>query len=337
MTTPSTWLRPSNLDKLLQCGHYRPDLVSGPAAERGTRMDAAFRALIAGDSAPLGNLLPDEQAGVRWAVDTARQYAAGAALIADEAELRVAIPRLERDGTADLLCPEGGWSADLKGGQIRSYLAQQAAYALGFMDAYFLQEWTVYLLYADKRETTLLHFTRERAEQIVTDALAAANGDAAPEPNDYCGWCAARLECPARREALGIVPIEGAQAVDVATAPSELLVEFCRRAGVVEDFADSARAEIKRRVEAGERIAGASVGTRKGTRKVAAEWLGLHASRLGIGDLLSAYGPLSAEKALEIVARKMPGTTVPDDAVIEAPSATYLKISTNKPKQKTNA
>ena len=125
------WLRPSMLPKLQKCGHYRPD-VAGEAAERGTLIDFAFRDAINECWGRAQQLSDEDLEAVTWAVHTARAYAGGALLVSDERDLKVSA--LGLTGTADLLCSAGLWSADLKTGQKRDYIAQQAAYALGFMD-----------------------------------------------------------------------------------------------------------------------------------------------------------------------------------------------------------
>lgn len=193
-------LRPSLLPKLAACPRYEPEPIAGAAAERGTELDVVFRAVLGGDNAAL-SALPDEDAlaAVTWAVDTSRILAGDALLEANEENLRIEAEGMT--GTADLLCEARGWSADLKSGQVRNYLEQQAAYALGFMDRFFVEEWTVYLLFCDERQLVRMDFTREQAEGIIRGVKARRLDPLSlPTPCDYCGWCALRWKCRERLE-----------------------------------------------------------------------------------------------------------------------------------------
>lgn len=191
-------LRPSLLPKLAACPKFEPQEDAGPAAERGTALDIAFRAEIAGLEPEVEISLDDGDA-IQWALDTARILAGDAVLDANEENLRIEAAGME--GTADLLCEARNWSADLKSGQVRNYYHQQAAYALGFMDRYFLDEWTVYLLFCDERHVVRLDFTREEAEAAIRDVKARRLDPlSVPTPCDYCGWCARRWRCQERLE-----------------------------------------------------------------------------------------------------------------------------------------
>lgn len=203
--------RPSLLPKLAQCPRYESTEFAGAAADRGTAMDSAFRAILSG--AHVGwtpEADPDDIAAVKWAVDTSRVLAGGSPLEAREEFLR-ADSGIAAEGTADLLCADRLWSADLKSGQVRDYEAQQAAYALGFMDQYFVDSWTVYLLFCDERQVVKHEFSRDGASGLTRSIVAAFNDPfAAPTPCDYCDWCAKRWKCPQKLEAvawfLGIDP-----------------------------------------------------------------------------------------------------------------------------------
>lgn len=196
--TPTAF-RPSLLPKLAACPKYEPQEFAGEAAGRGTAMDVAFRTIIAAEVEYEGDLDEDAFAAVCWAVDTSRILAGEHPLEARENELAIECEGMT--GTADLLCEGGGWSADLKSGQVRNYVEQQACYALGFMDRFWVDEWTVYLLFCDARELATLRYTREEAERIIRRVKAAVlDGMALPTPCDYCGWCARQWKCPQRLE-----------------------------------------------------------------------------------------------------------------------------------------
>ncbi len=321
----TSFLRPSILPKLALCGQYR-SAPAGAAAERGTRLDVVFRDAIAGGWKAAGKLDPLELDAVQWAVDTARALANGSPLESDEEALK--IWTLGMPGTGDLLCEELLWSADLKSGQKRNYLEQQAAYALGYMERAFADEWTVYLLYCDLREVETLRFTRESAEAIVRNAIAKGVSGEPPTVNEYCGWCSNRFTCAPRRESLGLVEI-GEKAL-LESLPSELLREFVTRAGIVEEFADEARGILKSRLIQGEKVPGVTLTSKRGSRKVPERIVELKLGGLGVADVLAAYGPMSEAKLREIWQRKIPGKPFPEDSVLESPGSAYITI--RKPK-----
>jgi hypothetical protein len=318
------WLRPSTLPRLGRCGHYRPEPDSGPAAARGRQLDLVFRALIGGENVNVADLPADDREAVRWAVDTARALSGGYALEAREEYLRATA--LGLSGTADLLCAGAGWSADLKTGQRHSYLEQQAAYALGFMDDCFLDEWTVYLFYCDLREVETFRFKRLEAERIIRAALATARGEDSPQVNEYCGWCARRFDCAVRTESMGIFPLEGAQSHSLDTADSTLLREFILRAETVEDFAERARDILKARCLAGERIPGVSLVSKRGARRIEAKELTPLIDKLGVEQVLSALGSLSESRAQELWIGSSIEIPFPAKAVEEMPGSSFVRI-----------
>jgi hypothetical protein len=265
------WLRPSALPKLALCAQYRSDPVSGPAAERGTRIDEAFRRVLAHENVSLEGWPDEDKTALRWAVDTIRALAGEHAITSAEEELRV--EAMGMTGTMDAAVCQLDFHVDLKTGQFRNYVEQQALYSVACMDSLLCDEWTAYLLYCDQESVERLHFTRAEAEGIVRKVLAKVRDNEPPEANDYCGWCANRFTCPARREALGLVPFDGASTLTVKDATSEQLATFVRRARVVEDFAEEARGELKERLIKGEKVPGVSLTSRKGARVINKGWL----------------------------------------------------------------
>lgn len=190
-------IRHSALPKLAQCPCYESNPVAGPAAERGTRMDAAFRALLMGKPVT-GDLTTEELEAVMWAVDTARDIADGADIEADEAKLKVRTPGMEHEGTEDMRCESIQMSSDLKTGNLRSYFLQQGAYALGNMDRTFTQDWTTHLIFCDQREVVSHVWTYEKAAQVVADVLASATDpNRQPTACEYCSWCRKADTCVA--------------------------------------------------------------------------------------------------------------------------------------------
>lgn len=335
-------VRPSSLPKVKLCGHYVSDPVSGPAAERGTRLDTAFRALIQGVE-PDVELSVEEGESLDWAVDSAKILAGGWRIISDEADLRVEIPIIDHAGTSDLFCPEARWHGDLKSGEVRDYEAQMAAYALGWMRDQGVSEWTAYLFFSDQRYVQTYRFTWESAENIVRDALSLRLSDAPPRPNAYCGWCAARWDCPARREELGNhLPISR-ESPEWAALDSLTLARFAGFGKVVEEWTEAAREELTRRIfdNKEEFPPGVSKGGRKGSEKLPgpafaplpSEVLSRLLGDVGVEDAKAAF----AEAGVEFPQGKVvtsPGSSwikIKKPAELAAEKAKKLKVKTDQP------
>jgi len=157
-------LRPSNLPKLAVCPCYESHPVAGPAAERGTLLDSAFRAeLLKLDERFVlaQKMTADEIAAVNWSVSMVRAMSGRERVLAREDDCRVKI--LNLTGTADAIVPMKFTHFDLKTGARRNYREQMAAYALGLMGAYFTSSWTAHLLFCDQREIVTHTFTYEEA------------------------------------------------------------------------------------------------------------------------------------------------------------------------------
>ena len=334
MSVDTSFLRPSLLPKLALCGHYRSEKDAGAAANRGTKLDEAFRlALTPPEQLPktgtVGVILSDDEeiAAVNWAIATACALAGEHALEARESELRVEVGIHGMTGTADLLCASAGWSADLKSGQVRDYEAQQACYALGFMDRFFVDEWTVYLLFCDEQRVERLAFTLQSAIQTVHDALASWAAGLPPQPNDYCGWCSQRWVCPVRREQLGLIlPANEAASVELESFDSDKLAAFALACKTVEDFSLKARDILKERaMKPGAKIPGVSVVTKRGSRTISAAELLPVASKL-----LPLLGNVSEAKAREAWGD---ASSFPESKIIEGAGSTYITVRPVKAKK----
>ncbi len=315
-------IRPSSLPKLKLCGHWEGDPVAGPAAERGTRLDTAFRALIQGAPIVEEDWSAEELAALNWAVDSARILSGGLPLVSDEDRLKVHVDLIDNGGTCDLLCVDAGWHGDLKSGQVSDYEAQMAAYAIGWMDALCRDEWTAYLLYLDQRYVHAYRFTRESAEDVVRDAQALRLSDAPPLPNKYCGWCVHRWDCPARREELGNhLPITR-ESPAWAEMDSLTLARFVGFAGLVEEWADAARDVLKARcLDGGEALPDgvSSVRPKPGVFLPGEAFL-----RIPQKHLIPLLGDVTEEKARAAFAEAM--VAVPEGMLITKPKNPYLKF-----------
>lgn len=263
-------IRHSALPKLAQCACYESNPVAGPAAERGTRLDAAFRALLMGQPVAV-QLSTDELESVAWAVAKVRELADGAPIEADEAKLKVKTPGMEHEGTEDARAAVRLKSFDLKSGSLRSYLEQAAAYSLGNMDRDFAQEWTTYMVFCDQREVVEYHFTDEQAEEIVNGVLAAVADPAkVPTPCEYCNWCRKADTCVARTtpvtETLAVVesPVSLEAMKAELVANPERLGKFLQAAAMFEDFVGEVKTAAKEQMATGIEVPGWKLQTEAG-------------------------------------------------------------------------
>lgn len=214
---------------LLACGYFaRPEAewydVSGPAADRGTRLHRAIAAYVStGEVSPLDEDIADLFASARaWVDHFGREKLAAEVAFAwhpetDTAE-RVTLAD-ERDysdmqaegklcGTADLVAvsraTRAGYIADWKTGDASNAGPQLRTLALMLARAEGLDMVTVEALQVD--ETGVTHLCTETLDAF---ALAAVSGDLAeavagvptaePVPGPHCGegYCPARATCPA--------------------------------------------------------------------------------------------------------------------------------------------
>ena len=251
----SATIRHSSLPKLAQCAKYESNPVAGPAAERGTRLDAAFRAFLMGEPVPV-ELSTEEQENVMWAVDTVRDLADGGEIEADEVNLKVNTPGLSHVGTEDARCKNEAMSFDLKTGQsFRSYYEQVAAYALGNMERTFGEHWTCCLLFCDQREFTRIEFSYATAKAVVDGVLEAVNDpNAVATPCEYCSWCLKADSCAARTgpivETLAVVESQPT-GVSLEALKAGLLEDperlgaFLTTNAIFEDFVDDLKTKAK--------------------------------------------------------------------------------------------
>lgn len=192
-------LRPSALPKLAACPRWEGCSDAGQFAARGTILDEQFRLCLSGkvDQEWWKTADTDDRVAVRWAVDIARLLAGPNPVEGRESELKIEAEGMV--GTADALCEGARWSMDLKSGRKSDYKLQQATYALGFMDRFFLDEWTVHVAYCDLQEIETLTFDRPQAERLIREVKAQVRDESArPTPCDYCSWCALRWSCKER-------------------------------------------------------------------------------------------------------------------------------------------
>ncbi|MEY3481383.1 MAG: hypothetical protein RIQ71_2158 [Verrucomicrobiota bacterium] len=318
-------LRPSALPKLALCPCYESDPNPGPAAERGTRMDGVFRARIDAKPAPTDDLAPADLEAVEWAVAALRAMAGGERLIVDEESCRVHVPGFEAPGTADAIVPTKFSHADLKTGAKRNYREQMAAYALGLMEQHFASTWTAHLLFCDSREVVTHTFTHREAREIVDRVVSSYRSESKqPVLCEYCSWCAKAMSCPARMQ-LATTAIS-ATGFDFAAvlADAERLGKFLTACSVLDDFREKAESVARELLTAGKPVPGWKLSKRSAREFVDHVDVGRHMSALGFGEVLAAYGNLSAKKFRQLWEDKLPSRQFPEDLVRQGKPITAL-------------
>jgi hypothetical protein len=327
-------LRPSNLPKLAACSCYEPNPNAGPAAARGSALDALFRARMQGDlnhAEVSHDLNAEDVAAVEWAVTTLKVLAGDAPVITREEDCRVTIPGFENPGTADALILGKFAHADLKTGQIRNYREQMAAYALGLMETHFASEWTAHLLFCDQRQVVTLHFAYDEAKEVVEKVIAAFH-DTGKQPVlcEYCGWCDKEMTCSPRLTLAqnAIAVSEPGFAFESILADNEKLGKFLVACAVLEDFRGRAEETAKERLQAGASIPGWKLTTRRGPEFVDHITVGHHIQAIGFSAVLAAYGNLSAKKFRELWQAKFPQAPFPEEAVKHCHASLSLRQTT---------
>jgi len=296
-------MRPSSLPKLALCGQYQSAPgEAGPAAQRGTRLDATFRDAWATGKYPAD--LPDEDAAaVRWAVEAltnCRTSERDHVQTSENATRIPHIPMLPNGGTADAVCLGGRWLADLKSGQVYDYKAQMAAYALGLMVQELELEWTCHLLFCDQQRVVTHYFRYAEARDIVKAAVD--NVGTPPVINDYCGWCAYSLTCSARVQASGTALATTPESFTAVLADPARLGEFLTRCRTFDDFREAAETECRRLLGEGVEVPGWRLQKPRVSEFVDAEILeaAVASGQINAVDVIRAHGTMSAAKARKL-------------------------------------
>jgi CRISPR/Cas system-associated exonuclease Cas4 (RecB family) len=268
-------IRPSALPKL----DAQPCFVGAPgeaseAAQRGTAMDKAWRALLSGNFGKAEDyvygdgqtLTTEDWDSVVWAADEAKRICGDGQIETSEFRTAFVHPLFVNPFTADGVCFDKGIVLDLKTGQLRSYKAQLAAYCLALMTETWTQKASGIAIFCDQREVVHYDFTYAEAKGIVEDII---NRTVERDPNDYtpgdyCGWCKYADTCPAR-----VGPASGAlEAIESDTRSlSELreavladpvrLGEFWAKYKLFEkEIAEPVGKALKAKLDAGEEIPG---------------------------------------------------------------------------------
>ena len=336
-------LRPSLLPKLAQCPCFVSSPDAGEAAERGTRMDTAFRDLLMGvdEFRACEHLEADEKESILWAVKTVRMLCSGEEVIADKNRCTFTQwhPRVT-GGEADCICPILGKLFDLKSGQIRNYWEQQASYAKSIMEREFLDEVTCHLLFCDQQQIVTRKFTYQEAIDIVNGVVDTVDRGGGPRLCEYCGWCAEQDTCTLRNRAahdmLSLVDsgkLESSFAKIVKDPFS--LAEFVTKAGVLESYAKKGKGKILEYLSDGKEVPGFKRFSCKGKSTVEPEDIAKYATWIGVPKLLKAYGSLSAATFRKLFAEALPEQQFPEELVKTGAGYSYVK-QTPVPKTTTN-
>lgn len=268
-------LRPSSLPKLQECRCYESNPVAGPAAQRGTRIDAAIRSIWGNLDALTGDglfynetmleaaakvALPDAPTedieAVLWAI---AQLAAHCTehgtewcdLLTDEERLKAAVPLAGiATGTMDAADFVQGFLFDFKTGEIRDYKAQMAAYALACMEYTRTDCWRATLLFVDKKKAYTHLFTRAQARELV---LSIRDAEVKPTCCDYCTWCRKFEVCPAVEKSASMALGTAAQKGDMMSRlldDHQWASQFLANFKTAEEFAKRLKANLTERISA---------------------------------------------------------------------------------------
>jgi hypothetical protein len=325
-------IRHSSLPKLALCGQYEGAPGTSPAAERGTKLDAAFRHAWTTGEFPDWELSEEDAEAVRWAINQCIKLGGAHDLVTDEDRCRIHTGGIEHRGTADGVALRGRFLIDLKSGQIYDYAAQMAAYALGLMQEHFVGEWTTHLLFCDQRQVVTHRWTYTTADELVRSVLA--NVGTAPVENDYCGWCRKSLTCGARVKSMtgALVPVQSEITPDndgflTLLNDPERLGRFLSQCATLEDFREAAKTKARELLEAGHTVPGWRLQKARVTEYVEAEHIAqaVRNGAIGAHDAILAGGALSAKKAQTLWSAA--GAVMPDEIVARKVGAQPLMQS----------
>lgn len=339
----SELIRPSSLPKLQECRMFECAPGTSEAAARGTRLDSIIRSVWVGGEAPA---LPDDELdAVQFALSTLNLLSGGLAVETREEELQAVVPVPGvKPGTMDALCVEGGWLADFKTGQIRSYYAQMAAYALACMDAYFADEWTAHLIFVDQQQVVSHKFTRATAEDCVTDIVSAPKVETHCE---YCSWCGKFESCPAvTRSGAELTKEELPACTSAAKSKGELPAtmehmltdhaaahDFMTKLKIVNDWADMLKKKLLDQLS--EESATSDYFSRvvvSGSKKVNPLSLAKYGMELGFDRLLRICSQIPLSKVEEVWQEVFGDTPVPEEIIVT--SGGSISLRTKKIKKK---
>ena len=321
-------LSPSTLPKLAECALFEGAGGSSAAAERGTAVDIAIRNLISAENDVA--IVGEDAGAIAYGVEELTRLAKGSFVETREEYLAMAVPGLSKLGTADAVCKEQKWVADIKTGQVRDYRNQLMAYSLACMEDNFETSWTAHVIYVDQAMIRSYEFTYEEAKQGTQRTIdRATSADAKPTPCEYCSWCKHYNNCNAivrqAESAIALIPEATGNSIeaikDRILSTPESLGAFIREWKLAEkEIAEPLLGHLKTRLESGDEVAGWKLTSVSGRRFVEHEAIAKASEGISKETLILAMGGKLSEKSyLELCANN---GVEPDQTAIKAGSPT---------------
>ena len=301
-------ISPSILPKLAECALFEGAGGTSAAAERGTAVDVAIRNLIAGNELePMADVVGFDFSPIAYGVEELKRLARHSFIETREEYLAMAVPGLSKLGTADAVCKEQKWVADIKTGQVRNYREQLAAYSLACMEDNFDTSWTAHVIYVDQKLIRSYDFSYEEAKQITKRTIdRATSAEAKPTPSEYCSWCKHFNNCHAivrqAESAIALIPEATGNSIeaikDRILATPESLGAFAKEWKLAEkEIAEPLLGHLKNRLESGDDVAGWKLTSVSGRKFVEAEAIAKAAQGISKETLILALGGKMSEKS----------------------------------------
>ena len=342
-------IRPSSLPKLAACRCFASNPDAGPAAQRGTRLDAAIRSIWQQfDTITNGGInatqamyeaaariaLPDAPAedieAVVWALSRLEYHCGEHAYSVIETReecLKAAVPLAGiATGTMDAAAMSIRILLDIKSGEVRNYKEQMAAYSLACMHASGEKSWAAILLFIDKKVEVVHTFTREEAETLVRSIRDA---EVKPTTCEYCSWCSKFTECPAVdwevQTAMNTGTKEGPM-IERLLDDHQLAADFLTKFKTTEEFAKRLKASLTERL-ATTPSAYFTVSTVSGRRQVSPAEL---AERIGAEKVVQLCSLISLKDAEAAWNAAREGEPFPAEIIKTAGGHTSLRVKPQK-------
>lgn len=274
---------PSSFPAKAVCARFLSGPV-GEAANRGTiqhiALDRAFKGIVVEQ----GEMTRDEFENVIWSFSAICGIFEGFGIDHKSINSEFGVSITDNDmneltfGTIDagaVFHSESGSVGiivDYKSGDVRNYMEQMRAYAVGFMQMHGLGSCMTYIVYGRCRKVIPIRFDYDIALQETIDLCESIDNPGDPVRCDYCSWCANFASCPATATSVGAVAdvlIPGSNSIcDPKTATSEQLVEMKKIAEVVADWSEVVASEMKSRLQAGALLPGYTLQKKSGAATV---------------------------------------------------------------------
>ena len=301
-------ISPSSLPKLAECALFEGASGTSAAAERGTAVDLAIRNLIAGgEIEPMANVVGFDFSPIAYGVEELKRLAKGSFVETREEYLAMAVPGLSKLGTADAVCKEQKWVADIKTGQVRDYRNQLMAYSLACMEDNFDTSWTAHVIYVDQKLIRSYDFTYEEAKQGTQRVIdRATSAEAKPTPCEYCSWCKHYNNCNAivrqAESAIALIPDINGNSIDAIRqrilATAESMGAFAKEWKLAEkEIAEPVLGHLKTRLENGDEVPGWKLTSMSGRKFVETEAIAKASQNITKETLILALGGKMSEKS----------------------------------------